>query len=166
MLALASIRCPQATVILGDVTVTPDLAPGPFGLITAFRFFLNAEPPLRSEVLAWMRASLQPGGLLVANFHLNPASLRGRYLRLRMKPAARVPMMGISEARMLFADHGFTVRQILGYSYLPYRRDGRNLWLPTARRTAETFIAGSEVLQPVAGSFLLVATPEPSGSED
>ena len=86
MLALARARCPRARLILGDVTTTPGLAPGPFDLITAFRFFLNAEPPLRSEVLAWMRASLQPGGLVVANFHLNPASLRGMYLRAPDEP--------------------------------------------------------------------------------
>ncbi len=166
MLALAHARCPRAKLILGDVTTTPGLAPGPYDLITAFRFFLNAEPPLRSEVLAWMRASLRPWGLVVANFHLNPASLRGIYLRLRMNPAERVPMMGIADARRLFADNGFTVRQILGYSYLPYRRDGRNLWGPAARRRAEMIMAGSKSLQRVAGSFLMVATLEPSGPDD
>ena len=62
MLALARSRCPRARLILGDVTTTPGLAPGPFDLITAFRFFLNAEPPLRGEVLAWMRVALRPGG--------------------------------------------------------------------------------------------------------
>ena len=163
MLALARARCPRAKLILGDVTTMPSLAPGPFDLITAFRFFLNAEPPLRSEVLAWMRASLQPGGLVVANFHLNPASLRGMYLRLRMNPAERVPMMGIADARRLFADNGFAVRQILGYGYLPYRRDGRHLWGPAARRTAEMSMAGSKIFQPVAGSFVMMATLEPSG---
>jgi len=165
MLALAGARCPRARLIRGDVTTTPGLAPGPFDLITAFRFFLNAEPSLRSAVLAWMRASLQPRGLVVANFHLNPGSLRGMYLRLRMNPAERVPMMGIADARKLFADNGFTVRQILGYSYLPYRRDGRNLRGPAARRTAEMIMAGSKILQPVAGSFLVVAALEPSGQD-
>ena len=135
---------PRATLILGDVTTMPGLAPGPFDLITAFRFFLNAEPPL--EVRSWPGCELRcsQAGLIVANFHLNPASLRGMYLRLRMNPAGRVPMMGIADARQLFADNGFTVRQILGYSFLPYRRDGRNLWGPAARRTAEMSMAGSK----------------------
>ena len=87
MLALARDRCPRATVVLGDVTTTPALAPGPFDLITAFRFFLNAEPDLRSAALEWMRGALRPDGIVVANFHLNPVSLRGAYLRLRMKSA-------------------------------------------------------------------------------
>jgi O-antigen/teichoic acid export membrane protein/SAM-dependent methyltransferase len=165
MLTLARARCPHAELILGDVTITPGLAPGPYDLITAFRFFLNAEPPLRSEVLAWMRACLRPRGLVVANFHLNPASLRGRYLRLRMNPADKVPMMGIAEARKLFADNGFTVCRILGYSYLPYRRDGRHLWGPAARRRVEMIMAGSTGLQRIAGSFLVVAALEPSGPD-
>jgi SAM-dependent methyltransferase len=163
MLALARARCPRARLILGDVTTVPGLAPGPFDLITAFRFFLNAEPSLRSGVLAWMRASLRPGGLIVANFHLNPASLRGMYLRARMSPAGRIPMMGIADARELFTDNGFAVRRVFGYSYLPYRRDGRRLRGPRLRRRAEMIMAGSKRLQPIAGSFLVVAAPEPSG---
>jgi SAM-dependent methyltransferase len=166
MLALARARCPRAKLILGDVTTTPSLAPGPFDLITAFRFFLNAEPLLRSKALAWMRASLRPGGMIVANFHLNPASLRGMYLRARMKPAERIPMMGMADARKLFSDSGFTVRRVLGYSYLPYRRDGRNLWRPGVRRRAEMTMAGTKRLRSVAGSFLVVAVLEPSGPGD
>lgn len=134
MLALARARCPQATLILGDVTTQHDLAPGPFDLITAFRFFLNAEPSLRSQVLAWMGSSLRPGGVVVANFHLNPASLRGTYLRLRLRAAraTRLPMMSINDACRLFEEHAFTIRQILGYSFLPYRRDGRAQLAPVA----------------------------------
>jgi SAM-dependent methyltransferase len=162
MLALARERCPRATVVLGDVTTTPALAPGPFDLITAFRFFLNAEPELQSAALAWMRGALRPGGLVVANFHLNPVSLRGGYLRLRMTPAARPPMMSFEKARRLFLAHGFTVHQILGYSFLPFRREGRKLLAPTAQRAVETCLAGTDILRPIAGSFLLVAGLAPS----
>jgi SAM-dependent methyltransferase len=165
MLALARVRCPQARLILGDVTSTPGLASGPFDLITSFRFFLNAEPSLQSEVLTWMRDSLRPQGLVVVNFHLNPASLRGMYLRLRMNPAARPPMMRVGDARRLFANHGFTVRQILGYSYLPYRRDGRSLRGPVVRRAAEMSLAGRKILEPIAGSFLMVAALQSSGPD-
>jgi SAM-dependent methyltransferase len=166
MLALASDRCSRATVVLGDVTTTPALAPGPFDLITAFRFFLNAEPDLRSAALEWMRGALRPDGIVVANFHLNPVSLRGAYLRLRMKSATRPPMMTLQDARRLFVAHGFTVHQILGYSFLPFRRDGRNLLAPAARRAVETSLAGAGFLRPIAGSFLLVAGLAPSGFRD
>jgi hypothetical protein len=88
------------------------------------------------------------------------------YLRVRMNPAERVSMMGLTDTRKLFADNGFTVRQLLGYSYLPYRRDGRNLWGPGVRRRVETAMAGSKSFRPVAGSFLVVAALEPSGPGD
>jgi SAM-dependent methyltransferase len=166
MLALARDRCPDATIVLGDVTTTPGLAPGPFDLITAFRFFLNAEPALRSQALGWMRSSLRPGGVLVANFHLNPRSIRGTYLRLRMPAATRPPMVSIGSARQLFEAHGFHVRKVLGYSYLPYRRAGRTLRAPLARREVETRLAGARPIRRVAGSFLVVASPEPSWPGD
>ena len=75
-------------------------------------------------------------------------------------------MMGVQDARRLLTGNGFTVLRILGYSYLPYRRDGRNLWGAAARRAVEISMAGSKILQPIAGSFLLVATLEPSGPDD
>ena len=59
MLELAGSRCPRAALIQGDVTTDHGLAPGPFDLITAFRFFLNAEPGLQSQALTWMRRSLR-----------------------------------------------------------------------------------------------------------
>lgn len=166
MLALARARCPRAVLILGDTTTTHDLAPGPFDLITAFRFFLNAEPSLRSQVLTWMGRSLRPGGVVIANFHLNPVSLRGMYLRLRTTRVTRPSMMSINDACRLFEAHAFTIRQILGYSFLPYRRDGRTLLAPAARRAVETRLAGIGALRPVAGSFLVVATADSSAPRD
>ena len=147
------------------ILATPSVAGGDYDLITAFRFFLNAEPPLRRAVLAWMRASLRPRGLVVVNFHLNPFSLRGIYLRLRMNPAETPAMMNAAGALRLFTDSGFRVRQILGYSYLPYRRDGRNLRGAATRRAAETRLAGNGFLRPIAGSFLLVASAAPAGPD-
>jgi SAM-dependent methyltransferase len=158
MLKLARCRCPQATLLRGDVAVEPGLAPGPFDLITAFRFFLNAEPALRSQVLTWMRRSLRPGGAVAANFHLNPASLRGRYLCLRTTRATRPSMMSIKAACQLFEANGFTIDRLLGYSFLPYRRDGRTLFAPSVRRAVETRLAGNGALLPISGSFIVVAS--------
>jgi hypothetical protein len=75
-------------------------------------------------------------------------------------------MMSVNDACRLFEAHAFTVRQILGYSFLPYRRDGRALLAPGARRAVETRLAGIGALQPVAGSFLVVATPDSSAPQD
>jgi SAM-dependent methyltransferase len=158
MLELARARCPLAVLVQGDVTTNHDLAPGPFDLITAFRFFLNAEPSLRSQVLAWMRRSLRPGGAVIANFHLNPTSVRGIYLRMRTSSATRPTMVSIWEARQLFEANGFIVRNILGYSFLPYRRDGRTMLAPSFRRPVEMLLAGNRALLPIAANFIVVAS--------
>jgi len=163
MLALAAARCPRADLVLGDVTETPGLVPGPFDLITAFRFFLNAETALRHQVLDWMRGVLRPGGVVVANFHLNPRSVRGTYLRLRMPAPTSLPMMTAHDACRLLEAHGFDVRRVFGYSFLPYRRDGRKLRAPRVRLALERRLAGTGAMRPIAGSFIVVAALEASG---
>src|ERR1035437_7401588 len=135
MIEVARERCPAARLVVGDVTVNPGLLTESADVVTAFRFLLNAEPPLRAAALDWMRDRLRPEGLLIVNFHLNPRSLRGCYLRLRH--ASDVTMMGVGEARALLASHGLTVRKVRGYSYLPYRCDGSRLLLPRVRRSVE-----------------------------
>jgi len=162
MLALARRRCPDATLICGDVTVQPDLVPDTFDIVTAFRFFLNADSSLRADALNWMRSAVRVGGLVVANFHLTPRSARGAYLRLHA--AEQLPMCSTAQAEELFTKHGFTVRQFLGYNFLPYRRDGRKLLATAARRAVELTLAGHKRLLPVAGSFLVVAEARPRES--
>jgi SAM-dependent methyltransferase len=155
MIEVARERCPTARLVLGDVTVNPGLLTESADVVTAFRFLLNAEPPLRAAALDWMRDRLGPEGLLIANFHLNPRSPRGRYLRLRH--ASNVTMMGVSEAHALLGRHGLSVRQVRGYSYLPYRRDGSRVFLPRVRRIVEGWLARVDLLTDWGSCFLLLA---------
>lgn len=155
MIEVARQRTPQARLVHGDVTVTPLLLTESADVVTAFRFLLNAEPPLRAAALEWMRDHLAPGGALIVNFHLNPRSLRGRYLSLRR--AQDVQMIGVAEACDLLADHGFVVRRIRAYSFLPYRRDGSRLALPRVRLRIEIRLAGIGFLTGLGSCFLLLA---------
>ena len=85
MLAVSRAKARRATLVEADLTRVPEAVSGPFDLITAFRFFPNAEPTLRDEVLRELRRRLAPDGLLVFNNHNNRESLRhkaGRALRL------------------------------------------------------------------------------------
>lgn len=160
MLALAAPRCPRSRLVEHDVTVAPvDDLPVPVDLVTAFRFFLNAEPKLRRQALAWIRSVLKPDGVLVANFHLNPASLRGRYLRLRWAGRQRVPMLAPEAADKIFADAGFDVLAHYGYEYLPYRRDGARLRTAPLRRRIETVLLDRPHIAGLGGAFLVVARP-------
>jgi SAM-dependent methyltransferase len=161
MLALARDRCPRSRLICRDVTRSDaplDLG-GPVDVVTAFRFFLNAEPALRRAALAWIRENLSAQGRLVANFHLNPYSLRGTYLRLRLLRHARMPMLSQRDITRLLAESGFVVEDVQGYEYLPYRRDGAHLLAPQVRTSIEDALCRRQLLRGLAGCHLVVARP-------
>jgi predicted TPR repeat methyltransferase len=62
--------------IQGDITVQTAMLAGhsPFDCITCFRFFLNAEPALRTAALQAIRPLLDHNGLLICNNHANSTS--------------------------------------------------------------------------------------------
>lgn len=160
MLALARDRCRSSTLIRHDVTHSaPTEVPAPIDVITAFRFFLNAGPQLRGDVLSWMRATLAPTGHLVANFHLNPASARGGYLRLRWAGKQRTPMLRPEEADDLLRDAGFSVVARYGYEFLPYRGEGARLLAAPMRRRIEHGLLDRPRLAGLGNTFLIVARP-------
>jgi len=74
MLDVARVKCPQVRFIETDAT-RENLDIGPFDLVTAFRFFGNAQDELRAAALKAIVALLRPGGYLVINSHRNPLSL-------------------------------------------------------------------------------------------
>ncbi len=75
MLSLAWRKVKRATLIRANLLEENCLAGRSFDLITAFRFFANAEPPLRFRALQVLSALLKPDGLLVFNNHHNQGSL-------------------------------------------------------------------------------------------
>ena len=157
MLELAANRCPDAKLVLGDVTVQPDLLRGPFDVATAFRFFLNAEPAMRVDVVRWLHRVVRPGGHLVANFHLNPTSMRGVYTRVRLRGEDAMPTMSIAQAVDLLEAGGFTPRSVHGYDVLPFRRDGNPLALPRVRSWIEHRLVDRRGIARIAGTFIVVA---------
>lgn len=57
-----------------QVDITRESLGETLDVITAFRFFLNAEQRLREEALDSMRDHLKETGRLVCNVHMNAAS--------------------------------------------------------------------------------------------
>jgi ubiquinone/menaquinone biosynthesis C-methylase UbiE len=80
MLELAKLKCNKSHFMLCDLTrQRADI--GPFDLITAFRFFGNAEDKLRLEALSALRYYLAPAGVLLLNNHRNPDAVQNRISR-------------------------------------------------------------------------------------
>jgi len=95
----ASIKAPQASIRLGDLLVQPYLADFDYDLITAFRFFLNAEPELRYPYLADLASRLRDGqSRLIFNVHANARGMDGVAARLEpsrvMSPGHVIRLVG------------------------------------------------------------------------
>jgi len=72
MLSVAANNLTKATLINRDFRQgVPELENGAVDIITAFRFFPNAEQQLRLDAMAFLSKKLRKGGWLVCNNHRN-----------------------------------------------------------------------------------------------
>ena len=119
MLGEAKAAGVESTLVEADLTADPSAVAGPFDVITAFRFFLNAEPPLREAVLDTLHGLLGRGGLLVTNVHLSPTSL---YAVTKAVSAVRRTPVQRTLSTGAFTDlvqrHGFAVEERHGLGLL------------------------------------------------
>ena len=94
---------------------------GVFDLITAFRFFPNAEPALRIAAMQQLAALLAPGGKLVFNNHQNDGSLTGhlRRLRRRLGRAPMMPWMREADVQALVQASGLRIAQRHHFGVVP-----------------------------------------------
>jgi len=129
MLDIARKKCPASLLIKADLTkekvITQKL-----DLITAFRFFLNAEDKLRSEVLTTLYDLLNARGTLIANIHVNNTSILGYAYRIRNYILRQkiANTLGYKEFYEILTRHGFSVEEVFWYSFLP-RTGWRFDWL-------------------------------------
>lgn len=85
MLAIAREKLKRTEIIEADITTENILKPRKFNLITVFRFFLNAEPELRSAAIGRLVELLAEDGRLVFNNH---HSLGSPWIKLLYAPSA------------------------------------------------------------------------------
>ena len=111
MQEIAQIKCKKTTFFLQDITISPLQIEG-VDLITAFRFFGNAEDELRVAALKAINAHLLPEGFLIINNHRNPNSLYSRIERWRGEndPANLIP----DKLETLLNKAGFKVEYTFG----------------------------------------------------
>ncbi|KRB21209.1 MULTISPECIES: class I SAM-dependent DNA methyltransferase [Mesorhizobium] len=155
---LACARVPETvTLVKADLTVSP--LPRRFDVVTAFRFFLNAEDTLRKDALLAIHEHLNEGGLLVSNIHMNASSPMGLVYRFLNRCQGRVVRntLSVQAYRQMLVSNGFAVEQVIGYGYLP--RPG---WL--LPRLCEMLVGPIETISRRAGiperfaqNFLVVA---------
>jgi SAM-dependent methyltransferase len=156
MLGIAQV---PKNVKLAQADITLDPLPGKFDVVTAFRFFLNAEDTLRRDALLALRGHLKEGGLLVSNIQMNATSPIGLVCRIVNQFAGQKihNTLSIKGYTNLLAANGFVIERTIGYGFLP--RPGRLL-----PRLCEILIGPFEKLCTTAGlpaqlaqNFLVIA---------
>jgi SAM-dependent methyltransferase len=156
MLACADV---PANVRLYRIDLTRQPLNETFDVVTAFRFFLNAEDALRRDALRAMRRQLNEGGYLICNVQMNATSPFGLALRAAnaFPRSDFLNTLSIGDLTDLLIASGFDVKRVAAYGYLP--RPGSLLprlceaWLEPVER-----IAGALRLPPsMAQQFLVVA---------
>lgn len=123
MLDVAAQQVPQAELICADVTTAPQVLHGrEFDLITAFQFFPNAQPALRSAVLSALVSRLSARGVLIFNNHQNQSALRFRLVKLRGRvPPSTTPAHDMTG---MLGDHGLRVAAMYRAGVVPQAGSG------------------------------------------
>ena len=116
MLAVARERVVRAKVVQGDATRNPAVLSGQrFDFITAFRFFLNAQPSLREDAMAFLASSLKDEhSRLFFNVHGNRYSTRMLLAAKAKITREQFASMSVRESMELTARHGLEVVEWYG----------------------------------------------------
>lgn len=139
MLYVAGLNCTKSKLIRQDITRAP--LRGTYDVITAFRFFLNAEPLLADEVLGALYDLLpETGGTMFINIHVNRNSPLGLIYELRNllvgRNLANTKSYGVFRGTL--EQNGFAVEKVHWYSFLPrlgwrFERASQHMMIPTER---------------------------------
>lgn len=116
MLASARSRVKAAALVQGDATRNPDVLNGQrFDFITAFRFFLNAQPSLREDAMAFLASALKDeNSRLLFNVHGNRHSTRALLAAKARITREQFASMTLRESMDLAARHGLEVVEWYG----------------------------------------------------
>jgi len=111
-------KCSKTTFILQDITQQPLDMP-PFDVISAFRFFGNAQDELRDAVMKELVSYLKEGGYLVFNNHRNTSTVHGLISRCTGEEGPG--QFSHARVKQLVRDHGLVIRKLYGIGFWLFR---------------------------------------------
>ena len=124
MLTIARKKLKRTEIVQADITTENILKERKFNLITAFRFFANAEAELRLAAIKALADLLAEDGYLVFNNHHNIHSpwIKWAYMRHRQKnPQGIYNVMTIEDMKELVGHVGLVITEIypVGFFHPP-----------------------------------------------
>jgi predicted TPR repeat methyltransferase len=161
MLTQARHKIRNAILVCGDATQFPELLSGTFDCITAWRFFLNAQPELRDEAMAFLAGKLDsPESVLMFNVHGNRHSSRFFMIALNRLCGQYHNTMSFAEAQELVERHGLEIVEWRGINFLDkafYNYMPKRLW-----RGIETLLSPLRWLEKFSVYFVFVCRKKSS----
>lgn len=158
MLDIARKKVRGVPLICADVTTAGEAVPGDIDIITAFRFLLLAEPPLRVACLEALRDRLRDDrSIMIFSLHGNPrsyraiAALRNKVIT-RKRP--RLPKFSLTDMRALADEVGLKIIDAMGLGFVPGtigRRLPRGVYASTER-----YLAGLPLLWRFGANLLVI----------
>jgi SAM-dependent methyltransferase len=125
MLALARRKVGNVDLICKDIAnESVGEVEGIYDVITAFRFFSNAEDSLRDSAIAGLARRMHSNSILIANTHTNPLSYKlatWPYHQLRKMVGREIHARYLTAAKLcaLFQRGGLKPIAVLGCGYIP-----------------------------------------------
>jgi len=168
MLAVAKSHLQGTELLQADLTREPILAGRQFELITAFRFFPNAEPLLREEVMRELVTLLADDGILVLNNHLRCSGsklrLRRAIHRFAKKEKDRdLHCMSDAEVEALAERFGLKIVEIHPLGILPVLKEKKPILPRSLISGIERWAARNSVLANLANNRIYVLQHRAAG---
>lgn len=127
MLQVAKENVQHSNLLLCDLTEEDVFPIDYFDLITAFRFFLNAQQALKESALKVFGKILRKDGHIILNIHMNKGCLLEKELRayqlLKRIHDPNFHSMSVRETKSLLHDFNFEVVQTFHYGVFPVYRE-------------------------------------------
>jgi SAM-dependent methyltransferase len=123
MVEYARTKVSRSDLRCGDILADAAIIDSDFGLITAFRFFLNTEPEMRALVMNSLAKHLAgEDSRLIFNIHLNRWSVDGlKSLYTRLRGWGPRTTMTYPMVRRLVEDAGLEIESWYGFALWPNR---------------------------------------------
>ncbi len=153
MLEIARNHNKAAEIIQADLTSEDVLGERKFNLITAFRFFPNAQPELRRQAMKLLSIHLEENGYIVFNNHKNTGSTRNRLAKLFRRHGYKG--MSIVEVEMLLAEFELEITEKYHLCVFP-ASDKHNLLPIFLLHKVETLLSKCRILQNYGENIIFV----------
>jgi SAM-dependent methyltransferase len=158
MLSEARAKLQRTTLVCGDITRHSQLLRRDFELITAFRFFANAQPTLRLQVARALRSLMTHTGLLVFNnhHHLGAPYMRFQRFKNTLKTDSPYRTMSLKDMHILAENAGLRIVALypVGFAHLPLLSPP-----PSVLTWAENLCLVHSRLYPLAEDLVAVCRP-------